>query len=401
MDKLPQVITIVTGGNLGRALANEDGVAALIAHAVANDDFALGDVLVLGELAHAEAKGITADYDDTNSVHLHRHIADFYLTAPSGSPLYVLPVAKTVTVAQMVAKAGTFAPKLLEAANGKIRLLAITSTDSTFANVLAAIPDAQDLYDWAFDNFMPLSILLEGRDAPADLSTLADLRDVEGPDSNRVSVVMCNDAAITTDSDGDATLYEGYGAVGLAMGRLAAIPVQRNIGRVKDGRLPITKPALSNGDLIDDLSLATLDGINGKGYIFMRNHVGKAGAFFNGDHTTCPINSDFSLVARGRVIDKAVRIVRQVYVEELLDDIDIDPDTGRMSADVITSYQQACDGAILVNMLANGEASGARTYVDPAQDVLTTDKVKTKLKIVPKGTVKQIEVELGFAKTLE
>jgi len=313
-----------------------------------------------------------------------------------------MPVAKTVTLANMVDKAGDYAPALLEGANGAIKLLAFASTLGTFADVVAAASAAQLLYKWAFDNFMPLNIFLEGANCPADLATLADLRDATtGPDADRVSVVICNDAAITTDAEGVATNYDGYAAVCLTMGRAAAIPVQRNIGRVKDGRLPVVSPALSNGDLIDALSNAVLDGINAKGYIFMRKHVGKAGAFFNGDHTAVKLESDFASISRGRPIDKAVRIVRQVYVEELLDDIELDPATGSMAPEVITAYQQSCDGAIMINMTAEGEISGGRTYVDPAQDVLATDKVKTKLKIVPKGMVKEIEVELGYTKNLD
>lgn len=402
MEKLPQVTTIVTGGNLGRVMANQDGYAGLIAHGVAGDKFALGDILIFRELAEAEDKGITAVYDTTNTVMLWRHIADFFLTAPVGTPLYVMPVAKTVTLANMVDKAGDYAPALLEGANGAIKLLAFASTLGAFADVVAAASAAQLLYKWAFDNFMPLNIFLEGANCPADLSALADLRDATtGPDADRVSVVICNDAAITTDADGAATSYDGYAAVCLAMGRAAAVPVQRNIGRVKDGRLPVTSPALSNGDLIDALSNAVLDGINAKGYIFMRKHVGKAGAFFNGDHTAVKLESDFASISRSRPIDKAVRIVRQVYVEELLDDIELDPATGNMAPEVLTAYQQSCDGAIMINMTAEGEISGGRTYVDPAQDVLATDKVKTKLKIVPKGMVKEIEVELGYTKNLD
>ncbi len=402
MEKLPQVTTIVTGGNLGRAMANQDGYAGLIAHGVAGDSFALGDILIFRELAEAEAKGITADYDITNAVMLWRHIADFFLTAPAGTPLYVMPVATTVTLASMVDKAGDYAPVLLEGANGAIRLLAFASTTGTFADVISAAPTAQLLYKWAFDNFMPLSIFIEGANCPADLSTLSDLRDATtGPDADRVSIVICNDAAITTDTEGVATGYDGYAAVCLAMGRAAAIPVQRNVGRVKDGRLPVVEPALSNGNKIEALSNAVLDGMNAKGYIFLRQHVGKSGAFFNGDHTAVKLDSDFASISRGRPMDKAVRLVRQVYVEELLDDIEIDPQTGKMAPEVLTAYQQSCDGAMLINMTANGEVSGARTYVDPEQDVLATDKVKTKLKVVPKGMVKEIEVELGYTKTLD
>lgn len=399
MEKLPNVNTIVTNGNLGRPLSSDDGISGLIGHAVAGNGWAIGDVLVFNQLADAEAKGITADYDSANSVMLWRHIADFFSEASSGSTLYVLPVAKTVTIAEMVSKDGNYAPKLQDAAGGKIRLLIVTTTSDTFANIVAAASVAQLLAKQAFDRYMPCSILFEGRGCPADLATLTSLRDPNtGPGANRVSIVISQDYAIVAGS----AKYSGYANVCAAAGRASAVPVQRNIGRVKDGKLNVTTPALSNGTLISTLSAATLDSVNDKGYIFMRNHVGKSGAFFNGDHCACPINDDYYGLGRGRTIDKAVRIIRSVYVDELLDDIEIDSSTGKIAPDVIKSYQQSGRSGIVANMMQAGseEISGVDVYVNPDQDVLATDKVITRLKLVPKGTVKAIEVELGYSKTV-
>lgn len=398
-DKLPNVATVVTNKNLGRVDSGNDGICGLIGHGIATVKFALGDVLTLVQLADAEALGIDEAYDTTNTVMLWHHIRDFYDEAPSGTTLYVMPVAKTVTMAQMLAKDGVYAPALLQKAGGDIRILAVTSVTETWANIVAAIPIAQLLYKQSFDLYMPHSILLEGRDCPDTLNTIDDLRNDEtGPDANRVSVVISQDLAVAATAP-DAN----YANVCHALGRAAAVPVQRNIGRVKDGRLAsVTTPALSNGTKIADLTQATLDTVNGKGFIFMRNHVGKSGAFFNGDHCACPIDDDYYGLGRGRTMDKAVRIVRDTYVEELLDDIEIDPDNGKIAPDVVKAYQQAANSAIEANMMQPGseEISGKSVYVNPEQDVQATDKVAIKLKIVPKGTVKAIEVELGYSKTV-
>jgi len=399
-------VTIIIGnGNLGRASAVLDGVTALVASGVAvADKFALGDVLALRSVADAENLGITAAYDLANKVLLHQHIADFYANAGEGAELYVMPVVNTVTMEDMADITKTYAPVLLDTLKGRVRQLIITRVPPAdyapvFANqfdpdVWAAITKAQALYASEFTKHRPIQILVEGRGFQGTAATAKDLRTLA---ANRVSVVICQVAEVAAK---DAR-FADYAAVCLAAGRLAAIPVQRNIGRVKDSDVTVNgEAAFSDGTKLSAMSQASIDALDGFGYIFLIERDGKAGYFFNNDHTACPLTDDYAYIHRGRPIDKAARLVRQVYLEELLDDIEVDPVTGKMAAAVIKSYQRAGEKSIEINMLANGEVSGVRVFVDPDQNILSTDKVSTVMRIVPKGMANEFEVKLSYENPL-
>jgi hypothetical protein len=59
--------------------------------------------------------------------------------------------------------------------------------------------------------------------------------------------------------------------------------------------------------------------------------------------------------------------------------------------------QGAIEDDINAQMTANDEISSVSAYIDETQDVLATDKLTVVLKIVPKGNLGAIEVELGFS----
>lgn len=221
---------------------------------------------------------------------------------------------------------------------------------------------------------------------------LQDLRDAAtGPNANRVGIVLSADPDVSVLQ----AEYAGYANVGLVGGRMAAIPVQRSIGRVRDGKLPVTKAALSNGVDISQVSETDLVAIHDKGYIFMWKHIGIAGYYFNMDNAACPISDDYAYLSRGRTIDKAARLLRQVYLQDLLDEIEVD-ETGKLEVSVVKSFQALGKNTIETNMLADGEASGVDVYVDPNQLILVTDKLEMQLRITPMGVAKEIIVNLGF-----
>ena len=276
-------VTIIIGnGNLGRASAVLDGVTALVASGVAvADKFALGDVLALRSVADAENLGITAAYDLANKVLLHQHIADFYANAGEGAELYVMPVVNTVTMEDMADITKTYAPVLLDTLKGRVRQLIITRVPPAdyapvFANqfdpdVWAAITKAQALYASEFTKHRPIQILVEGRGFQGTAATAKDLRTLA---ANRVSVVICQVAEVAAK---DAR-FADYAAVCLAAGRLAAIPVQRNIGRVKDSDVTVNgEAAFSDGTKLSAMSQASIDALDGFGYIFLIERDGKAG----------------------------------------------------------------------------------------------------------------------------
>lgn len=388
---LPNIDIQIGNGALGLTIPTNDSLSGLILQGVAASGLAVGTPALITSLAAAEALGIDAAYDTDNSVKAHKAIKDFYAEAGTGAQLWIMIVAQAVDMQTIFDKAETdYAVKLLDAANGGIRMLSIvrdpasgytaTVTNGIDADVEAAITTAQALAEEYRDNYKPLRIILPGyeyNDTPADLADLTSRTD------NRVAVFI---------GDSESGVRQG---TGILLGRLASDPVQRNPGRVKSGALPINAGYIGTNTVEDETNnIAT---IHNKGYITLRRHVGKAGYFFTDDPTATAETDDYSQISLGRVLDKAIFLAYTVYVEELLDEVLLDPDTGQISRGQAKYLQEIGRNAIDNAMTANNEISGVTVEVDPAQNVLSTGKICVKLRIVPVGYAREIEIELGFS----
>ena len=60
-------------------------------------------------------------------------------------------------------------------------------------------------------------------------------------------------------------------------------------------------------------------------------------------------------------------------------------------------YERLIDNAVAVAM--QGEISDFKSYVDPAQNVLSTRRMAASCRIRPRGTLRYIIVNLGFENT--
>lgn len=389
---LPKVTIEVLNGQLGQVGNTDDGVAGLLGTGVAAAGIALGEAKQIFSVADAEALGIDAAYDVTNTTNVHKSIKDFYAQAGTGKELWIMIVAKSTTMATMCDTASDILKKLLNAAQGAIRICGVTRVpdgayvpvyaDQLDPDVIAAAAKAHALANEFALAFKPVRIVLDGRDFQGNTGTLLDLK---LSTYNRVAVALFTDVSGSDNA-----------AVGLVLGRLAAIPVQRNIGRVKDGDLGIQTAYLTGqATLIETLASAAQDQVHDKGYIFVRKYPAKNGYFFNDDPTAVANSDDFNSIARGRVIDKAIVITNQVYTEELLDDLDVD-ENGRIDAGVIKNYQSSIKRELDAQLTAEDEVSAVRVVIDPTQNVLSTNKVNIELYITPKFYSKEIAVKLGF-----
>ena len=207
---------------------------------------------------------------------------------------------------------------------------------------------------------------------------------------NRVCVVV-----------GDTVSGSKDAAVGTLMGRIASIPVQRNIGRVKDGSLFPTEMFIGTSKV--DESGSVVASIFEKGYIVPRKYVGRSGYFYADDPMACDPTDDYAHITNRRVIDKAYRIAYDTMLEELLDEIDLNED-GTMQHAVVKSWQQTLENAINRQMTAKGELSatdgeGCKCFINEKQNVVSTSKIVVTLKVRPHGYSRYIDVNLGFQVT--
>jgi len=104
-----------------------------------------------------------------------------------------------------------------------------------------------------------------------------------------------------------------------------------------------------------------------------------------------------------RVINKAARLTYLVYVDRINDDVDVDEVTGKLSLSEIKALEKAVETLIDANMTNNpdgSEISGVSAYVDPDQNILSTEEIEIEINIVPKGTIGNISITLGFENPL-
>lgn len=387
----PSIDIQLGNGGIGSLPVVADGVCGLILQGIAASGLALSTANVVTSLAQAEAKGLTAAYDTTNSCRVYAAIKEFYATAGEGAELWLWLVSKTLTVEQVFDVANNHAKGLLNAANGRIRLLGMVRspdvgyTPNITANkidldIINALPKAQALATQFATGYKPVRILLE---AYAYTGDEAGLKDLKTYTHNRVALVLGRSS--------DMPIANAL--VPTALGRLSRIPVQRKLARVRDGALPLSSGLLYN-KTVEELG-AILDTVHDKGYITLTNYVDKSGYYFTDDPTATAATDDYNTIARGRVIDKAIRIAYAVYIEEIQDEIELDA-AGKMEGAKATYYESILNRAIGTAMVAEKEISAVVTKVDPNQNVLATDKFTVGIEITSVAYAKNIKITLGF-----
>lgn len=386
-------VTIQRQQGLGKMAAREDGTSGLVADAAAIEGkVTLGAPLLVSSLAQVEALGITREYDKTNKVLIWHHIRDFFAEASKGTKLYIMPVAKSPSVATLLE---TSCRQLINYAKGAIKLLAVTSMSEAWTDLAANISAAQALYDWAAERNKPANIILEGRDMGSESEAL-DLHDFN---ANRVSVVVSQDPAVAEE---DAS-FAKYAQAGLLLGSLAAIPVSRDVGRVRSGSINVTAAGLSNGtsdknsEYPDDDALSLLDG---KGYIFLRKYDGLAGYYWSADHTAAPATDDCDTIRMGRTLDKAADLARLKALEYLRDDVEIDASTGYISSSVLASIETDIASAVLTQMV--GEVSDIRCTIAPEQSLWDNTKpLVMDLQVVARGVIHNITINVYYVTSFD
>lgn len=382
------------GGGLGKRLPGEDHVSGLVVYGQPN----LNKVLLL-EPEQLGSLGVTVV---THPV-LHYHVSEYFRVNP-GSKLYV--VSSLLNNAQF-----TEVKQLQQFAEGKLRQVGIVDLLTAFADLATTAATIKTRLSELATANMPLSALLSIHSiTAANLLALPNLRTLS---CERLSVCIGQDGA------GRGNYVSGLfgkkvGIVGACLGAISKAKVHESIAWVeKQNLVTATYPKALTGDvivgreldvtafidgtLLGDLTPAQIQSINDKGYIFPIKHVGYTGTFFNDSYTATASDGDFATIENNRAIDKAQRGVYVKLLPKISGPIYIDPSTGLISEDSISSLE-AIASIALEQMERDGEVSGFKVFINPEQDVLATSKITVTLKIVPVGVLREIVVNIGFAK---
>ena len=384
---LPNVNITLDNGSIGGTPASNDGISGMIltgATVAGANKVTIGNPYVLFSLQDAINLGIG---ETGSNVYPYTHIKEFYDTAGNGSELWIMLVGATTTMEDMLDKSKTFAPALLDKAQGKIRKLGVSRKSATGVtldngvdeDVDKALIKGQQLAEEYANNFKPFRFVVDGKDFNGNAG---DLKDYKTASFNRGGVLLGSTSASKNAS------------VGFIIGYMASLPVQRKIFRVKNGALPISDAYFTDTKETEELENAW-DSIHDKGYLFFRTFIGKSGYFFNDDATATALTDDYSSFSRGFVIDKALVLTYLTYVEEIGDEIEVDDD-GKLNPAIVKDLQGKVENAINLQMVAVGEASAVEAIIDPNQNILATNKLEIRVRVRPVGYANFIDVLLGF-----
>ena len=386
---LPRVKINYLNGLLGTVPDNQDGLLGLVVLGATgvSTTFVLGTPYRLVRPEDLTALGITT----TNNARIVELVNQFYAEAEEGTPVYLIGIEATSMTTVLDATSGPM-KAILQGLHGSLRGLIVASastaevtvTDGLDPDVLTAMPKAQALAEWAADNlYAPIFVILEGR----HFTSAADAPDLKLLAYNRVGVFI-----------GDVMTASINAAMGTLAGRIAASPVQRNIGRVATGALAPVAMYIGSSEV--DEAMSVVDALYAKGYISPRIYTGFTGYYLVDDHLATADTDDYAHLTARRTVDKAARIAYVTMLQFLIDEIAVNTD-GTMQPAILKSWQATVEGAIDNQMSASGELSvvdgrGCKFFIDPTQNVLSTSKVEGTLKVRPFGYARDIVVNIGF-----
>ncbi len=384
----PSIKVQYQNGLLGTVADSQDGLVLLCAKGAGTEMCPVGKPQKIYRLTGLEDLGITgASYPA-----LHSAVKQFYTEASEGTGLYVVLFSDASMSAALDKDSGSLRG-ILQALRGEVRVIAMIHPDDEDAtvegglskDVYDAIKKAQTLGDWtATEMYAPIAVILDGY---AYNGSAADLTSVAEKESNRVMVLLGSDTASGKHS-----------AIGYLAGRIAESPVQRNIGRVKDGGIAAERLYLGAKpveEAMDDVKT-----IYEKGFVTPRIHVGRSGYYFTDDRLAVKETDDYAHLTARRTIDKVLRIAYDTLLNTLLDEVELNDD-GTMQEGVIRSIESDVETAVNQAMTASGElssvdGSGVECSIDGSQNVRATSTIEVVVAARPFGYPRTIIAKLGF-----
>lgn len=323
-------------------------------------------------------------------------IRAFYSEAPDGTRLYLYKVPQTMPLEEAfdISNPDCAARRLMELSKGEISILTVSYRYPP-AHTYQILNGVCEQIQATLNKLNDLNDFLNNRLKAPVVTILPALRLDPEVYHMHHSVEFAGLASVETHS------LSRYVNLGYLAGRLARIPVQRSIMRVKDGpiRLQIGAAPVINGNQI---SLTIAEHLLSQKVIFPYRHVGLQGWYWMSD-TLCS-DTNYAKIQRARVFNKAYRVVHRTLLQELSEEIPL-TEQGTIPAMIVKALQAKVEAELVREMTSRGNIStdpdkpgdtGVRCYIDEKQNVLNTNKIKIQVRIRPFGYSDYLEVQLGY-----
>lgn len=391
-------VTIQDGG-LGRLPAGKDFYTGVIFQSATKPtEYGTDDIKRVYSLKDAESKGITVASFPVE----HYHVSEFFRVCEKFGVNALLDVG--FYNINPLAYTGAEIISMQDNANGELRQIGVFFTDTYALDFLTASNTAAETLNG--DGF-PVSIYIA-----ADVTDYTTLVDLRTNDKQWVSFILAQDGGGT-----GAALFasEGYSisAIGAILGITAVAEVQQRIGNMSipfdlSGITELQTLAVLDGTLISAIADSAIDTLTTQGYtLLVKRRI--TGSYVYTDALTASADtSDYTEQRFNRVIGKAKRNLLSAYSVVQNAEIYVDPTTGYMDKKTVSYLEQigldSLRGLATLGNISYDRESGdiprKSIQIDPAQDVLTTNKILVNAKVVPVGAVSEMDISLSLTTSI-
>lgn len=383
-----------SNGNIGGLIADDDGTVGIIMTGATEGTVTAGTPFLVTNKAGIEVLSLTTANNALAVKFFNEVIAETALLGLNEFKLYVLLVASTTTVDDMCdVSNNSGAKKLVDFANGAIRHLFALSNDTLVYPSGTGLTTDNGINEDCYTAITNMKALIASYAALPNnwpmrgcvggtsfTGTATDVTDQTENTANTVQLII-----------GDTVSGDGC-ALGIVAGRRMALPVQRKLSRVKNGPISSTTAFIGSTSADAYLSTSTL---TGKGIVTFKKITNYTGFYFTGDNTCCPTTDDYHVYPRGSVIDKAHRIIVDVYNNEIDDEVDTNDD-GTIDAGAAKTLQTLMETAGKENMVAFNNCKEVNANVSTSQNVATSGTVGIEVNVKGRDYQSKFDVTVGL-----
>jgi hypothetical protein len=170
--------------------------------------------------------------------------------------------------------------------------------------------------------------------------------------------------------------------------RLMASAVSRDPGAYADG--PLSGIVSLNRDE------GKTPGLEDARFCVLRSFRGVPGFFVTRGRMMAPLGSDFSDSAARQVLDVASRVAYEALLQFVNIDLLVDATTGFILEQEAQSIEAFVLGQLRAAVTAPGDASDVQFTVKRNENILSSQTLRAKTRVIPKGYARFIENEIAF-----
>lgn len=390
-------------GGLNRQSANTDEWGGLFVEVDSlPGSWTANEVRTVFRVEDLETFGITADATNFNYQLVYWHVSEVFRLAPNAR-LYVqlgVPASNGITPATVM---GAF-----QQAENRLRLFGYVSSTTTIAD--AAVEAMETAMGNLFtNNVQPARCIVTYKKDVGDV-----IPDFSADDNYRVMVDIANDRTAGGLAVGIFGSSLGMcGAAGTHLGQLLRLrvhqkPSWRSFPVDGGGRWQLLGDI--NGGSVENATQTEIAGYATNGLNLVTRTLRLTDAFISNSRMAGDTSDDFAVINNGRVIDKAAVLLYDAYVRALDGPVYVDPANGRIAPETVARLEQAGYNAVNNNMVQGlsgndvelsvdvntGQLPVDAIFIDPTQNVLSTEQIIVQARLTPVGAASTITINLGL-----